>query len=319
MANEYILKSFDGGAQTTTLTSGFTIGGGTLTVANGTSFPDGSAGKFVVVVDRGLANEEKFLITSTSGVSNITFTISNAGYDNTSTVNHSIGATVDHCLDAFTVEQANRYVNLQATKGSLVTHTGTTTAAITASATNNLTLLTDSTVLNGIKWAQLPTAGIADGSVTNAKLSLTEVKLRRAAAQTITLSGAYQNPLISWDTEDADVSGFITTPSNTLTVPVGASGLYLWSLRLTADHTSGPDSFIVMLRYVLLNSLNTYASASFSAISTSTPVTTQESSSVYLTAGDTLEFNMRVGAGSFGTGTATGDMTATLWLTRIMD
>ena len=171
MANEYILKSFDGGAQTTTLASGFTAGSGTLTVANGTSFPDGSSGKFVVVVDRGLANEEKFLITSTSGASNITFTISNAGYDGTSAVNHNVGATVDHCLDAYTVEQANRYVNLQQTKGSLVTHTGTTTATHTASATNNLALLTDSTVANGIKWGQVPTAGIVDANITLAKLA----------------------------------------------------------------------------------------------------------------------------------------------------
>ena len=171
MANEYILKSFDGGAQTTTLTSAFTVGNATLSVANGTSFPDGSAGKFVVVVDRGLATEEKFLITSTSGASNVTFTISNAGYDGTSPVNHNVGATVDHCLDAYTVEQANRYVNLQQTKGSLVTHTGTATATHTASATNNLALLTDSTVANGIKWGQVPTAGIVDANITLAKLA----------------------------------------------------------------------------------------------------------------------------------------------------
>ena len=182
MANEYILKSFDGGAQTTTLTSAFTVNNATLSVANGTSFPDGSAGKFVVVVDRGLATEEKFLITSTSGTSNVTFTISNAGYDGTSPVNHNVGATVDHCLDAYTVEQANRYVNLQQTKGSLVTHTGTATATHTASATNNLALLTDSTIANGIKWGQVPTAGIVDSAVTTAKIADSNVTLSKLAA-----------------------------------------------------------------------------------------------------------------------------------------
>jgi microcystin-dependent protein len=173
MANEYILKSFDGGAQTTTLTSAFTVGNTTLSVANGTSFPDGSSGKFVVVVDRGLANEEKFLISTTSGASSTTFNITTlgAGYDGTSAVAHNAGATVDHCLDAYTIEQANRYVNLQDTKGSLVTHTGTTTAKIAASATNNLALLTDSTTANGIKWGQVPTAGIVDANITLAKLA----------------------------------------------------------------------------------------------------------------------------------------------------
>ena len=184
MADEYIHKSFDGGAQTTALTSGFTAGAATLSVANGTSFPDGSSGPFVVVVDRGLANEEKFLIDTTSGANNVTFTIQQAGYDGTSALNHGIGATVDHCLDAYTVEQANRYVNLQTTKGSLITHTGTTTAALTASATNNLTLLTDSTIGNGIKWGQVVEDSIATNAVTTTKIldsSITSAKIADGA------------------------------------------------------------------------------------------------------------------------------------------
>ena len=205
MADEYIHKSFDGGAQTTALTSGFTAGAATLSVANGTSFPDGSSGPFVVVVDRGLANEEKFLIDTTSGASNVTFTIQQAGYDGTSAVNHNIGATVDHCLDAYTVEQANRYVNLQTTKGSLITHTGTTTAALTASATNNLTLLTDSTTANGIKWGQIVEASIATNAVTDGKIA-TGVALSKLAPTTpgyvllgTTTSGVVTGTAISGD------------------------------------------------------------------------------------------------------------------------
>lgn len=171
MADEYIHKSFDGGAQTTTLSSGFTSGGATLSVTNGTSFPDGSSGPFVIVIDRGLASEEKFLIDTKAGSTPATFTIQQAGYDGTSAVSHNIGATVEHCLDAYTIEQANRYVNLQTTKGSLVTHTGSTTVAMAASGTNNLTLLTDSTVSNGIKWGQIVEGTIADGSVSLAKLA----------------------------------------------------------------------------------------------------------------------------------------------------
>ena len=171
MADEYIHKSFDGGAQTTTLSSGFTSGGATLSVTNGTSFPDGSSGPFVIVIDRGLGSEEKFLIDTKTGSTPATFTIQQAGYDGTSAVSHNIGATVEHCLDAYTIEQANRYVNLQTTKGSLVTHTGSTTVAMAASGTNNLTLLTDSTVSNGIKWGQIVEGTIADGSVSLAKLA----------------------------------------------------------------------------------------------------------------------------------------------------
>lgn len=204
MADEYIHKSFDGGAQTTTLTAGFTAGGATLAVANGTSFPDGSSGPFVVVVDRGLATEEKFLIDTTSGTSNVTFTIQQAGYDGTSAINHNAGATVDHCLDAYTIEQANRYVNLQDTKGSLVTHTGTTTAKIAASATNNLTLLTDSTVANGIKWAQIVEATIATSAVTTSKIADSNVTLAKLAT-------AVQNLLIPAGTISATIKSTADT------------------------------------------------------------------------------------------------------------
>ena len=175
MADEYILKSFGGGAQTTTLLTGFIIDNPSLTVVNGTSFPDGSTSPFVIVVDRGLATEEKFLIDTKTGATPATFLIQQAGYDGTSKSNHNVGATIEHCLDAYTIEQANRYVNLQDTKGSLVTHTGTVSAKLAASATNNLTLLTDSTISAGIKWGQLPTAGIADDAITAAKIAVNAV------------------------------------------------------------------------------------------------------------------------------------------------
>lgn len=163
--------------------------------------------------------------------------------------------------------------------------------------------------------SNVTTAKIADGSVTNAKLGLTEVKLRRAAAQSFSNSANYQYANISWDTEDADASGFITPTSDTLTVPAGASGLYLWSLRFTADLTSG-SAMAVGLYNVLVNSVNTYALASFNAYSSGPPNTVQESGSVYLTVGDTIKFNMRIYIPNPG---EAGNMTATLWLTRIMD
>ena len=233
MADEYIHKSFDGGAQTTVLTSGFTIGGAALSVANGTSFPDGSSGPFVVVVDRGLANEEKFLIDTTSGTSSVTFTIQQAGYDGTSAVNHSSGATVDHCLDAYTVEQANRYVNLQTTKGSLVTHTGTTTTSLVASGTNNLTLLTDSGVSNGIKWGQVPTAGIVDGAVTTAKITDANVIAAKLATDSVTTAKIVDSNVTTGKIADSNVTlAKLATAVQNLLVP---AGVIVSTLKSTAD------------------------------------------------------------------------------------
>ena len=53
---------------------------------------------------------------------------------------------------------------------------------------------------------------------------LDEVRVRRVANQSIPSGGAGTN--ITWDTEDADASGFITVPSTTFTVPAGKGGVY---------------------------------------------------------------------------------------------
>lgn len=185
MADEYILKSFDGGAQKTSLTSAFTIGGTTLAVSNGSTFPDGSSGPFVVVVDRGLATEEKYLIDTTTGVNGTTFNIQQAGYDGTSASAHSVGAVVEHCLDAYTVEQANRYVNLQTAKGDLVLHNGTTTAKLAVGA-NNTVFIADSSVSAGAKWATIGTSSLTDASVTAGKLATDSVETSKIVNLNVT-------------------------------------------------------------------------------------------------------------------------------------
>lgn len=198
MADEYILKDYAGGAAATTLASGFTIGSTTMTVANGSSYPTGTNGPFVVVVDRGLASEEKFLIDTTSGANGVTFNIQQAGYDGTTASNHAVGATVEHCIDAYTLEQANRYVNLQTTKGDLVTHTGAATARQAVGA-NNTVLIADSAQTNGIKWASVDSANIASNAITTIKIADGAVTSSKILDNTIVssdLSVALQNLLV---------------------------------------------------------------------------------------------------------------------------
>lgn len=58
--------------------------GETFVVASDAGYP--SSGRFTVVLDRGLATEEKILISSRSGT---TFTVETRGYDDTTAVSHS--------------------------------------------------------------------------------------------------------------------------------------------------------------------------------------------------------------------------------------
>lgn len=76
-----------------------------ITSATGWTF---TALPFVVVVDRGAANEEKILCSNISGT---TVTVSQRGYDGTTGQNHNPGAEILHTLDSVTVDEANAHAN----------------------------------------------------------------------------------------------------------------------------------------------------------------------------------------------------------------
>jgi hypothetical protein len=125
----YIRKQFGGAAVATTLSSGISDVATTIPIVASGGWP-GAGDPFVVTIDRDTATEEKVLVTR----SGLTLTATTRGYDGTSAVAHSSGATIEHTLDAATVDQANRYVNLQGTKGDLVVHNGTNPVALEAPA-----------------------------------------------------------------------------------------------------------------------------------------------------------------------------------------
>lgn len=160
MPNNYILKDFEGGAEKTTLAAAMTGVATSFSVVDGSSYPSGT-NPFVVVVDRGLATEEKILI---SGRVINSFSVLERAYDGSSAQSHALGATVEHCIDAFTVEQANRLANLQTTKGDLIAHDGTTTQRLGVGA-DDLVLIADSAQGSGVKWAQITEDSIASSAI----------------------------------------------------------------------------------------------------------------------------------------------------------
>ncbi len=59
MANEWDRRTIDGAVPATTLNGGISGAATSIVITSGTDWPDGSVAPFVVVVDRGLASEEK--------------------------------------------------------------------------------------------------------------------------------------------------------------------------------------------------------------------------------------------------------------------
>lgn len=104
-------RSYAGGAATTTITGSVASSGGvTIGIASTTGWPDGSGGKWAIVVDPGTASEEKMLVTSRSG-SNLTVASGDRGYDGTSATAHSSGATIYITLTATDLDEANSHIN----------------------------------------------------------------------------------------------------------------------------------------------------------------------------------------------------------------
>lgn len=109
-------REYAGGAQPAQLA--VTLGGSTadltITCDDLTGYPTGATGPFYIVIDRGLAAEEKILCASRSSdvitVYNTGLT-NGRGADGTSVISHSSGATVEHVFTATDADEANAHVN----------------------------------------------------------------------------------------------------------------------------------------------------------------------------------------------------------------
>lgn len=157
-AGSYERKEFKGGAAAAALNAGINDVVTSLVIDDATGWPTATTDPFVIVIDRGTALEEKILVGERTTTTLGTLT---RGYDDTTAFSHASGATVEHVLDASTIDQANRYVNLQTAVGELVGHNGTNPVAIAAptldGSENFYVLLVDDAEPTGWRAARLPT------------------------------------------------------------------------------------------------------------------------------------------------------------------
>jgi len=134
-------RVYTGAATPTTITSSITNVSTSVTIASATNWL--TSGQFSVVIDPGLAGEEKCLAT----LSGTTLTFVTRGYDNTTAASHNSGAVIYPVPTAIDFSEANTHVNASsAVHGVAGTIVGTTD---TQTLTNKD--LTDST--NKINWS----------------------------------------------------------------------------------------------------------------------------------------------------------------------
>lgn len=104
----WIRRQFKGQVSITdTIPAGLSAGGLSFTAADGSTFPDGSVGPFIITVDQGLATEENILIDSRSGA---VFTVdpNGRGYNGGSGQVHGTNAPLFHTMNQQDLDEANQ-------------------------------------------------------------------------------------------------------------------------------------------------------------------------------------------------------------------
>lgn len=116
MANEFILKDYNGASVATTLAVNIAAGATSITVTSGAGLLDGSAGPFVITINRGNPTEEKILIASRAG--NV-LTVQQRGYDGTTAGGHNTPEIIEHTIDAWSIKHANALAGAMTTRGDM--------------------------------------------------------------------------------------------------------------------------------------------------------------------------------------------------------
>ena len=224
-------REYKGAATPTTLAATITNSATSLTITDATNWPTGS---FSLVIDPGLAGEEKVLATSRTGT---TVTLTTRGYDNTSASSHVSGAVIYPVPTAIDFDEANAHVNastgVHSVTGSVVgtTDTQTLTNKSLSDSTTSIIDVTDGTKV--VKFDVNGTTGVTGTIATNF-----------TTAKTVTLPDA-TDTLVGKATTDTLTKKTLTSPRETTTV--------------SATAATGTINFDVLTQAVLIYTTNASA------------------------------------------------------------
>lgn len=307
-------KEFKGGAAANTLSGSLASGtgtGGTFALSSdpGASWPTGAGGSFVLCIGQGTASEEKILCSSRSGA---TVTIGTRGYDGTTAITHSSGETVEHTLDANTIDEANDHVNttgrddhtqyLNTTRHDTTTRHSVGSVVPAGSAGEIGRLVAAASASAGA------TTKAADAGHTHQEPVLPFARIRREA--NLSVPSGTTPTWISFDTEVSDTDGIWSSGTN---ITISETGLWL----VVASIVWAAGSVESMI--VLETPSGGWGFGNHRSVGPVTAQRLQVSDLRLLTSGDVLRVGVRQVTGSSHTlgGTGGEDETAAVALCRI--
>ncbi len=151
-------RSYAGAAPACTLTNAITSGDTTaLLTGTVTAWNNTATGPFFMVIDPGLATEEKVLVGSRTGSSLSSIT---RGVDGTTAASHNAGATCYPVFTATDADEANTLASTMTTRGDLLTMGSGPTVARIPIGTNGYVLTSDGT---DAAWAAPAASGLTSG------------------------------------------------------------------------------------------------------------------------------------------------------------
>jgi hypothetical protein len=216
-------KAFNGGTVATQLNGPINNSTTSVTVADGSTYPSGPT-PFVISVGRNTPTEEKMLVASRTGN---TLTITTRGYDGSVAQAHADQTTVEHVLDAITVDEANEIANVMTADGALITRSSGSPVEV-ALGTTGLPLVAGAFAPS---YAQVNTAGIADNAITSAKIldgTIVNADINASAAivdtKLATISTANKVSLAALDIDGATEIGAALVDADVFPVDDGAGG-----------------------------------------------------------------------------------------------
>lgn len=101
-------RSYSGNAKATTLSGAISAAATSIAVVDGTGYPTGAAGPFVVTIAAGTAAEEKVLCSTRTGN---TLAVQARGWDGTTASDHDNAVSLAHTYSATDADEANAHAN----------------------------------------------------------------------------------------------------------------------------------------------------------------------------------------------------------------
>ena len=161
--SSWIRRQFTNGVITTAQLSGDLASGTTTNFSvgsgQGSTFPDGSVGSFIITASQGKVNEEKILCSSRTGD---TFSIASGGrgYNGTTAQDHPAGDFILHTIDAQDLDEANQVAHQTlgaiAASGDLLVGASTNTLSKLSRGAANTFL---QTVGSSLQWTPFGSGG----------------------------------------------------------------------------------------------------------------------------------------------------------------